>query len=228
MPLVRASGVWDDRVLHPPTCPMKRPLALLLATCLVAMAVFLGLELLGGDDVTGSADLVGNRTKATAPDAGRLMADDAGRNNEDTERRELVGLAGAIRRVASDKIIIRGVCVDAVTAKPVEGCSVTLDWGLKEQFVTTADGAFRHQVKVDRPINFHLLVAPRIGLEISREWYGVRPGTDLDLGNVKIHPGCRLRGVLVDSKDSPLPGVSVSVHCGGGPPQEWDQGLESR
>ncbi|MEZ6037175.1 MAG: hypothetical protein R3F29_06820 [Planctomycetota bacterium] len=126
---------------------------------------------------------------------------------------------------ALDKIsgVVSGRCVDGVTGEPLVGVTVKLHaWGgrrdgapkelLEPEAVTTgADGRFSIRVfaRDDYQVGFDAAIEgrwPRTG-----RWNHVIAGEVEQVGDVKLYPGVRVVGKVVDEQGEPVPNVTVGI-----------------
>ncbi|MCB9876304.1 MAG: hypothetical protein H6835_01770 [Planctomycetes bacterium] len=137
-----------------------------------------------------------------------------------TEARQKEAAQRALDKISA---VVEGRCVDGATGEPLPGVTVELHaWGgrrddapnelLRPEAVTTeADGKFSIRVfaRDDYQVGFDASIEgrwPRTG-----RWRNLPAGQVEQVGDVKLYPGVRAVGKVVDEQGEPVPDVSVGI-----------------
>jgi len=127
---------------------------------------------------------------------------------------------------------LRGRCISAVDAIPLARGIARLAFG-RGRFMTSdpefrnwpdpievpigTDGRFAIEFEPKRLQRVYLeIVAPGF-TESSQEWTSMQSGIDVDLGDIKLLPGCRVLTKVVDEQGNAVPNAWISFeHTSGG------------
>lgn len=126
--------------------------------------------------------------------------------------------------------VVRGRCVDGATAQPLGGCKVefrgtagnsqrmndhvarhgAVVWTDPAPIKTGPDGRFEFRCAPPPPFQYFLDVDAADRVPMSARWTELAPGAVVDVGDVALKRGGRLRGRIVDAAGAPQPSLSVS------------------
>lgn len=121
---------------------------------------------------------------------------------------------------------LRGRCVRATDGLPLAGGTATLSFG-RGRFMTEdpdyrnwpdpievraeADGRFAVEFEPQRLQRVFLEVTVPGHSESSEEWTSIRSGIDIDLGDIRLFPACRLQARVVDEQGVAVPDCWLSI-----------------
>lgn len=125
-----------------------------------------------------------------------------------------------------NKSTLRGRCVRATDGIPLAGGTATVSFGRGRYM--TEDEEFRTwpdliEVRIGFDGLFALEFEPqplqRVFLDVAtpghtssfEEWTSLQSGLDIDLGDIKLIPACRLQARVVDGSGAPVPNAWISI-----------------
>lgn len=175
------------------------------------------------DDPPPPPQLVAGTAAPAPPTAGRPIAGDA-------ERRPVAAPTAAPAAEPTRVAVIEGRCVDEF-GSPLAAVAVELAnrpddaeriaaWTRRHDLppavptataTTGADGAFRLEFPAWLPLRFFLRIARADRVPLEGNFADVEPGSVIALGDVRLVPGTRFFGRLVDRDGSPAPEVDIDL-----------------
>ncbi|MFO1076771.1 MAG: hypothetical protein U1E73_03490 [Planctomycetota bacterium] len=93
-----------------------------------------------------------------------------------------------------------------------------MDWTAPAAQTTTSDGAFELRFSPPPPFQFYLGIDGEGLVRRGTSWPDLAPGTTVDLGDVKMRRGVRVRGRVVDRTGAPVDDVQIDARCAVGKP----------
>jgi hypothetical protein len=175
----------------------------------------------GTDAERGEAAALGAPSASDPPASSAEIAREA-------VRAPALAEAARVNESESARARLRGRCVDEATGAPLAACRVSLfgvrqaathgyegahgpiRWEDPRPQTTAEDGLFSFTFTPPPPYAFELRVEHTEHLGGHVYWEHIDPGV-LDVGDLRIPAGCRVRGVVKDTRDAVQAGVLVNL-----------------
>lgn len=125
-----------------------------------------------------------------------------------------------------NKSTLRGRCLRATDGIPLAGGTATVSFG-RGRFMTEdeefgnwpdrievrigSDGLFQVELEPQPLQRVFLSVATQGHTSSFEEWTSLQSGIDIDLGDIKLIPACRLQARIVDDSGTPVPNAWISI-----------------
>jgi hypothetical protein len=205
----------------------------LVGLLVIGLAVVAWRMVAGGDGGGSAAPEVGRAAvdgPATRIDAEADAGTAASRAVERAAFADPKTDAGRTETRAGAEAIVRGRCVDGETSAPLADCKVAFNgaagnpqrlsdhvarhgnivWTNPPAATTGKDGRFEFRFAPPPPYQFFLTIDAADRVPMTARWPELAPGAAVDLGDVAMRRGVRLRGRVVDTTGAPQPNCSLS------------------
>jgi DNA-directed RNA polymerase specialized sigma24 family protein len=229
--LERASAVASGAALSTGVLLMGSGVKLAIGAAAV-LAVAATLYLTRGAPVVESIASPGSGVVAAATGADGVANGETQQPGAASNERKEVAEAAT---VGSDVAVIRGRCVDEA-GQPLAACAVTLSsqsatllepapedrvalqrWRDPAPVHTGTDGKFMITFVPLRALAFHLSLDHPERVPLGASWPEIKPGSRIDLADVVMHRGMRVRGHVIDEQHRPVPEAFVTLAEAAGP-----------